>query len=203
MPVMHLPDTCWEEAPVGGLPCSYHDLIRLNLQVHSRDDPHSINTTNLTLLAFTVPSSLLPPHLGSSSHPHFHILLGYSFLSSPFPPHLAFSLFSSIFSIVPISSRLASSPFPLPNPSFILPSLLSSSLISLSYLGLSLGSGGVDSSGTDASLSISSTEPISAAVLCITSFTPLHISCLTQSGPCDPNTLFLWGDRVMREANTL
>lgn len=30
------------------------------------------------------------------------------------------------------------------------------------------------------------TEPISAAVLCITSFTPLHISCLIQSGPLWP-----------------
>ena len=96
---MHLPDTCWGEAPVGCLPCSYHDLIRQNLQVHSRDDPHNINTTSLTPLAFTVPPSLLPPDLGSSSHPYFHILLGYSFLSSPFPPHRAFSLLSSVFSM--------------------------------------------------------------------------------------------------------
>lgn len=126
---------CWGEAPVGCLPCSYHDLIRQNLQVHSRDDPRNINTTSLTPLAFTVPPSLLPPDLGSSSHPYFHILLGYSFLSSPFPPHLAFSLFSSVFSIVPFTSppllRSLSR-----DPSFILPSLLSGSLISLSHLRL-------------------------------------------------------------------
>ena len=39
MPVMYLPDACWGEASVGCLPCSYYDLIRQNLQVHTHDDP--------------------------------------------------------------------------------------------------------------------------------------------------------------------
>lgn len=183
MPVMHLPDTCWGEAPVGCLPCSYHDLIRQNLQVHSHDDPRNINTTSLTPLAFTIPPfsassppglflTSLFPHLTrlffsqlASSSPFCFLSLFLYFLHCPlfFPP-----LFSIPSPVIPLLSWFPSLRFP---------------HLSQPLEAIFLGSGGVDSSGTDASLNISSTEPISAAVLCITSFTPLHISCLIQSGP--------------------
>lgn len=139
---------------------------------------------------FTAPS-LLPPHLGSSSHPYFHILLGYSFLSSPFSPSCFLSLFL-YFLHCPLFFPLFSILSPV-IPLILVPFSPVPSSLSATW-GYLWDLEGWDSSGTDASLNISSTEPISAAVLCIILFTPLHISCLIQSGPCDPNMLFLWED---------
>lgn len=155
--------------------------------------PHNINTTSLTPLAFTIPpfSASSPPELFLTSlFPHLtRLFFSPARLFLPILLSLSFPLFSPL---SPFSSP--SSPFPLP----VIPLLSWFPSLRFPHLSQPLEAIFWDLEGWILQglmpLWIYPLRSLFQQLSSASSFTPLHISCLIQSGPLWPKHVIPLGD---------